>query len=211
MDGLLKKEVKEEMQSVKDEPVYDDGADTSEAALGELYAEHEVKDELVLGTERQHRPGIGLAVRGLLKKEVKEEMQSVKDEPAYDDGADTSEAALGELYAEHVVKDELVLGPERPHRPDVGLAAMETSKSRNKTREEILEAKRRASRIRHEKIKKDSKLRALRKEQQKEHYAKRKRDKRVVSIKDKSTDEQQKQRQKWRENSRAYYCKKKAD
>lgn len=78
-----------------------------------------------------------------------------------------------------------------------------------RTREDILEAKRTASRIRHEKIKKDSKLSALRKEQQKENYAKRKREKRVVSIKDMGIDEQQKQRQKWRENSRKYYCKKK--
>lgn len=37
----------------------------------------------------------------------------------------------------------------------------------------------------------------------------RKRKKRVVSIKDMSIDEQQKQRQKWRENSRTYYGKKK--
>ncbi|XP_063630746.1 zinc finger protein 570-like [Cydia splendana] len=56
-------------------------------------------------------------LKRLVKKEVKEEMQRVKDEPVYDDSAETSEAALDE----HVVKDELVLGPERPHRPDVGL------------------------------------------------------------------------------------------
>lgn len=87
---------------------------------------------------------------------------------------------------------------------------METAKSRKKTREDILEAKRRASRIRHEKIKKDSKLCALRKKQQKENYAKRKKEKRVVSIKEKSTDEQQKQREKWRGYSRAYYCKKRS-
>ncbi|XP_063391790.1 uncharacterized protein LOC134677288 [Cydia fagiglandana] len=120
MDGIVKKEVKEDMQSVKEEPVCDDSADTSEAAVGELYADHEVKDELVLGIERKYRPGIGLAVRGMVKKD--EDMQSVKEEPVCDDSADTSEAALGELYADHEVKDELVLGIERQYRPGIGLA-----------------------------------------------------------------------------------------
>ncbi|XP_061729418.1 uncharacterized protein LOC133534323 [Cydia pomonella] len=38
------------------------------------------------------------------------------------DKCGVSEAAmLAGLYADHEVKDEVVLGPERPHRPDVAL------------------------------------------------------------------------------------------
>ncbi|XP_063545041.1 zinc finger protein 883-like [Cydia strobilella] len=121
--GIVKEE-KKKMQVVKEEPVYGDSADTCETALAGLYAAHVVKDELVLGPERPHRPDVSLVVRGIVKKEVKlkdEEMQSVKVEPVCDDSADTREAALSGLYAAHVVKDELVPGPERPHRPDVGL------------------------------------------------------------------------------------------
>ncbi|XP_061727298.1 zinc finger protein 625-like [Cydia pomonella] len=125
MDSIVKKEViNEEMHSVKEETMYDDNSDTSEAVLAELYADHVVKDELVLGPERPHRPDVGFVVRGIVKMEMKltdEAMPSVKVESVYDDGAVTSEAALAELYADHVVKDELVLGPERPRRPDVGL------------------------------------------------------------------------------------------
>lgn len=79
------------------------------------------------------------------------------------------------------------------------------SETKNKTREEILEAKRKASKIRYNKIKMDAKLLELRQQKDKENYLKKKKDKRVVGIKDKSIDEQKKQREKWRENSRAYY------
>ncbi|XP_061726955.1 uncharacterized protein LOC133532357 isoform X2 [Cydia pomonella] len=210
----------------------DDGCGVSEAAmLAGLYAEHEVKDELVLGPERPHRPTVGLVVRGgraldvaeggraaagargagarlardcsvrlerlasraarapqpaaaadsagehqsygtpekeetcdicgesfdlesdLIKHvavhihvptsaeqgagrpdvtgnaRVKEEAEFMDEEERVieecsdsDDGCGVSEAAmLAGLYAEHEVKDELVLGPERPHRPTVGL------------------------------------------------------------------------------------------
>ncbi|XP_063545075.1 uncharacterized protein LOC134753201 [Cydia strobilella] len=47
---------------------------------------------------------------------VKEECEDSRD------GCGVSEAAkLAGLYDEHEVKDKLVLGPERPHRPIVGL------------------------------------------------------------------------------------------
>ncbi|XP_061726953.1 gastrula zinc finger protein XlCGF46.1-like [Cydia pomonella] len=63
------------------------------------------------------------------------EMPLIKEEPAFldekecvkeecedsTDGYGVSETAIPNLYAEHEVKDELVLGPERPHRPTVGL------------------------------------------------------------------------------------------
>ncbi|XP_063544915.1 zinc finger protein 845-like [Cydia strobilella] len=60
---------------------------------------------------------------------VKEEAECVDEEECVKeecsdsrDGCGMSEAAmLAGLYDEHVVKDELVLGPERPHRPTVAL------------------------------------------------------------------------------------------
>ncbi|XP_048002642.1 gastrula zinc finger protein XlCGF57.1-like [Leguminivora glycinivorella] len=67
------------------------------------------------------------------------EMAPVKEEPVFLDeeervkeewsdstaGRGVSEAAmLADLYIEHEVKDELVLGPERPHRPVVAPAAL---------------------------------------------------------------------------------------
>ncbi|XP_061726944.1 zinc finger protein 571-like isoform X4 [Cydia pomonella] len=226
-------EFMDEEERVKEEcSDSDDGCGVSEAAmLAGLYAEHEVKDELVLGPERPHRPTVGLVVRGgraldvaeggraaagargagarlardcsvrlerlasraarapqpaaaadsdsehqsygtpekeetcdicgesfdlksdLIKHvavhihvpasaeqgagrpdvtgnaRVKEEAEFMDEEERVieecsdsDDGCGVSEAAmLAGLYAEHEVKDELVLGPERPHRPTVGL------------------------------------------------------------------------------------------
>ncbi|XP_063544913.1 zinc finger protein 28-like [Cydia strobilella] len=63
---------------------------------------------------------------GLVVKEEAEcvdEEECVKEECSDSrDGCGMSEAAmLAGLYDEHVVKDELVLGPERPHRPTVAL------------------------------------------------------------------------------------------
>ncbi|XP_063544916.1 zinc finger protein 551-like [Cydia strobilella] len=60
---------------------------------------------------------------------IKEEAEFVDEEECVKEecsdstgGCGVSEAAmLAGLYKEHVVKDELVLGPERPHRPIVGL------------------------------------------------------------------------------------------
>ncbi|XP_063631318.1 zinc finger protein 271-like [Cydia splendana] len=66
--------------------------------------DHDVKDGLVLGSER------------------------VKEEPSLSESVEygMSEAAmLADLYADHVVKDELVLGPEHPHRPDVSLVVLD--------------------------------------------------------------------------------------
>ncbi|XP_061727375.1 uncharacterized protein LOC133532636 [Cydia pomonella] len=59
--------------------------------------------------------------------EFMDEEERVKEECSdSDDGCGVSEAAmLAGLYAEHEVKDELVLGPERPHRPTVGLVVRE--------------------------------------------------------------------------------------
>ncbi|XP_063632459.1 homeobox protein PKNOX2-like [Cydia splendana] len=45
----------------------------------------------------------------------------VKKEPEFKVEVSCEMEPWSELYADHVVKDELVLGPERPHRPDVGL------------------------------------------------------------------------------------------
>ncbi|XP_061727361.1 gastrula zinc finger protein 5-1-like isoform X2 [Cydia pomonella] len=186
-------EFMDEEERVKEEcSDSDDGCGVSEAAmLAGLYAEHEVKDELVLGPERPHRPTVGLVVRRVadggfvtgagffardcsvqlerlsthatrghqprgtagcetttpphtdsdIEQQIfvrpeKEQTSRVKEEAEFmdeeervkeecsdsDDGCGVSEAAmLAGLYAEHEVKDELVLGPERPHRPAVGL------------------------------------------------------------------------------------------
>lgn len=77
-----------------------------------------------------------------------------------------------------------------------------------KTREEILCAKRKASNLRYAKIKSDPELNQLRKEKDKENYLKKKNNKRVMDIRKRNTIEQEKQREKWRQNSRAYYLRK---
>ncbi|XP_063371702.1 uncharacterized protein LOC134659935 [Cydia amplana] len=173
-DVYVKDESKRERVYIQAEPSYSDVSVKDESAgvsaVTELYSEHAVKDELVLGpvlVERRVRhaptafntdidvkqsrelvpestdgdsqtqvpePGVeelrntkvGKAKRNnraLIKEEagfvyeeacVKEECE---DSTA---GCGVSEAAmLAGLYDEHVVKDELVLGPERPHRPIV--------------------------------------------------------------------------------------------
>ncbi|KAL4708938.1 hypothetical protein ACJJTC_014966 [Scirpophaga incertulas] len=79
------------------------------------------------------------------------------------------------------------------------------SETKKKSREKILEEKRKASKLRYNKIKMDLKLYELRKQKDKENYLMKKKNKSIICIKDKSVDEQLKQRDQWRKNSRAYY------
>ncbi|XP_063391777.1 oocyte zinc finger protein XlCOF6-like [Cydia fagiglandana] len=63
-------------------------------------------------TDRSEMPLIKEEAGFMYEARVKEECEDSTD------GCGVSEAAmLAGLYDEHVVKDELVLGPERPHRP----------------------------------------------------------------------------------------------
>ncbi|XP_063370738.1 zinc finger protein 62 homolog [Cydia amplana] len=91
---------------VKEEALCSDGMTgmSESAMLAGVDTDHDVKDELVLGSEH------------------------VKEEPSLSESLEygMSEAAmLADLYADHVVKDELVLGPEHPHRPDVSLVVLD--------------------------------------------------------------------------------------
>ncbi|XP_063370737.1 zinc finger protein 37-like [Cydia amplana] len=93
---------------VKEEALCSDGMTglSESAMLAGVDTDHDVKDELVLGSEH------------------------VKEEPSLSERNgleyEMSEAAmLADLYADHVVKDELVLGPEHPHRPDVSLVVLD--------------------------------------------------------------------------------------
>ncbi|XP_063391189.1 uncharacterized protein LOC134676733 [Cydia fagiglandana] len=64
-----------------------------------------------------------------VKNELVLRSEHVKEEPLSDsEEYEMSEAAmLSDLYANHVVKDELVLGPEHPYRPDVSLVGLEST------------------------------------------------------------------------------------
>ncbi|XP_063544632.1 zinc finger protein 25-like [Cydia strobilella] len=77
----------------------------SEAAiLAGVDIKHDVKDELVLGSEH------------------------VKEEPLLSESVEYGKgeaAMLADLYADHIIKDELVLGPEHPHQADVSLVVLE--------------------------------------------------------------------------------------
>lgn len=86
---------------------------------------------------------------------------------------------------------------------------METSRRKKKTREEILEAKRNASKRRYEKIKADPALRQKQKDKDKENYIKAKQSKKKLSINEKTDREKERQREIWRDNSRKYYHKQK--
>ncbi|XP_061725771.1 zinc finger protein 239-like [Cydia pomonella] len=58
--------------------------------------------------------------------EQRADQEHVKEEPEFRvEESCVKPELLGELYADHEVKDELVLGPERPHRPDGGLVVRE--------------------------------------------------------------------------------------
>lgn len=80
-----------------------------------------------------------------------------------------------------------------------------------KTREDILEAKRMASKERYKKIKSDPILNEKRKKKDKENYIQAKKFKKKLSINEKAPEQQEEQREKWRINSRKLYEKKKKE